>query len=35
MKEFSNPVIKEDAIRHKKNILIGLFLLGICLVCIM
>lgn len=35
MKEFSNPVIKEEAIRHKKNILIGLFLLGICLVCVM
>lgn len=35
MKEFSNPIIKEEVIRHKKNIYIGLFLLGLCLVCIM
>lgn len=34
MKEFSNPIIKEEANRHKKNILIGLFLLGLCLICI-
>lgn len=34
MKEFSNPIIEEEVIRHKKNIYIGLFLLGLCLVCI-
>lgn len=34
MKEFSNPIIKEEVIRHKKNIYIGLFLLGLCLICI-
>lgn len=34
MKEFSNPIIKEEANRHKKNIFIGLFLLGLCLICI-
>ena len=34
MKEFSNPIIKEEVIRYKKNIYIGLFLLGLCLICI-